>query len=170
MTISPPDRDGIARAYADGWEAGYQDGYDDGAADAHASDPDPGPMDEDTARVQVVQVAGAEAIRQGFQDISRAWAEPEPLPLPAGPDYPRERRTSRRHTPDLLREVARVYWQAGPDALPYERMDAVAEKYGVHRTTAGRYIRDARLAGILPPDPPPIRHRPRPPHDEPNPW
>ena len=41
--------------YADAWEAGYQQGYEDGAADAHASLPDPGPMDEDQARVQVVR-------------------------------------------------------------------------------------------------------------------
>lgn len=43
-----------SEAYAEGWEAGYQDGYADGAADAYASMPDPGPMDEDQARVQVV--------------------------------------------------------------------------------------------------------------------
>jgi len=44
-----------SEAFHEGWEAGYEQGYADGAADVHASLPDPGPMDEDQARVQVVR-------------------------------------------------------------------------------------------------------------------
>jgi hypothetical protein len=61
-----------------------------------------------------------------------------------------QKRSRTKVTDELLSEVAELYRDSGPDSA----WGAIADRYGVSKSTAGRYVVLARKAGYLPPTKP----------------